>query len=60
MTRLGEIGELVNQTSLRSLKTAFVPRPLEYGPGAKIDLTHDPPFDVIATDFNDLAAQLGT
>ena len=39
-------------------KTAFVPRPLEYGPGREIDTTPDPAFDVNATDFLDLAAQL--
>jgi 2-haloacid dehalogenase len=41
------------------LKTAFVPRPLEYGPDRKVDSTPDPSFDLVATDFNDLAAQLG-
>jgi 2-haloacid dehalogenase len=41
------------------LKTAFVPRPLEFGPDAKPDLTPDPSFDVVAADFNDLARQLG-
>src|SRR5262245_27446686 len=41
------------------LKTAFVPRPLEFGPNAKPDLTPDPSFDLVATDFNDLAQQLG-
>ena len=41
------------------LKTAFVPRPLEFGPDAKPDLTPDPSFDIVATDFNDLAKQLG-
>ena len=39
-------------------KTAFVPRPLEYGPERKIDTTPEPEFDVNATDFLDLAAQL--
>ena len=39
-------------------KTAFVPRPLEYGPDREIDTTPDPAFDVNATDFLDLAAQL--
>ena len=39
-------------------KTAFVPRPLEYGPGRVIDTRPDPAFDVNATDFVDLAAQL--
>ena len=42
------------------LKTAFVPRPLEFGPTGKPDVTPDPSFDIVATDFNDLAAQLGT
>jgi 2-haloacid dehalogenase len=40
-------------------KTAYVPRPLEYGPDREIDTTPDPPFDVNATDFNDLADRLG-
>jgi 2-haloacid dehalogenase len=40
-------------------KTAFVMRPLEYGPHAVPDLTADPSFDVIATDLVDLARQLG-
>ncbi len=39
-------------------KTVFVPRPLEYGPGRTIDTTPDPQFDVNATDFLDLAAQM--
>ena len=39
-------------------KTAFVSRPLEYGPNREIDTTPDPAFDVNATDFLDLAAQL--
>lgn len=41
------------------MKTAFVTRPLEYGPGHKPDLTPDPSADVNAADFNDLAAKLG-
>ena len=40
-------------------KTAYVPRPLEYGPDREIDTTPDPSFDVNATDFNDLADRLG-
>ena len=39
-------------------KTAFVPRPLEYGPDREIDTMPDPAFDVNATDFLDLAAKL--
>ncbi len=41
------------------LKTAFVPRPLERGPGQNPDPTPDPSFDLVANDFLDLAAQLG-
>ena len=41
-------------------KTAWVPRPLEYGPGGKMDTTPDPSFDVTASDFLDLALKLGT
>lgn len=40
-------------------RTAFIPRPLEYGPDNKRDLTPDPVFDLVADDFVDLAAQLG-
>jgi len=41
------------------LKTAFVPRPLELGPQGKPDLKADATVDLSATDFNDLAKQLG-
>ena len=41
------------------LRTAFVARPLEYGPIRKPDLTPDSSVDVEATDFNELAARLG-
>jgi 2-haloacid dehalogenase len=41
------------------LRTAFVTRPLEYGPGGRADLKPDASVDVTAKDFNDLAAQLG-
>jgi len=41
------------------LKTAFVTRPLEYGPTGKPDLTADDSVDVSAKDFNDLATQVG-
>ena len=40
-------------------KTAFVLRPLEFGPEGKPDLAADPSFDVIANDFIDLADKLG-
>ena len=41
------------------LRTAFVARPLEYGPNGKPDLKADSPVDISAKDFNDLATQLG-
>jgi 2-haloacid dehalogenase len=41
------------------LKTAFVTRPLEYGPDGKPDLRADASVDLSAKDFNDLAGQLG-
>jgi 2-haloacid dehalogenase len=40
------------------LKTAYVPRPLEHGPGRAASPA-DPSFDVVASDFLDLAAKLG-
>jgi 2-haloacid dehalogenase len=41
------------------LKTAFVTRPMEFGPNGKPDLAADSSVDVSAKDFNDLATQLG-
>jgi hypothetical protein len=41
------------------LKTAFVPRPLEHGPKGKVDVTHEPAFDLNVGDFNELAGKLG-
>ena len=41
------------------LKAAFVPRPLEHGPKAQVDVTHDPAFEFNVADFNELAAKLG-
>ena len=41
------------------LRTAFVPRPLEHGPGQATDLTPTREHDVVAKDFEDLAKQLG-
>jgi 2-haloacid dehalogenase len=40
-------------------KTAFVPRPLEYGPQPNPDATTNQSFDVVAKDMIDLAHQLG-
>jgi 2-haloacid dehalogenase len=41
------------------LRTAFVTRPLEFGPGGRPDLKADDSVDVSAKDFGDLARQLG-
>jgi len=41
------------------LHTALVPRPLEWGPNAPGLPPPDPSFDHVATDFLDLASQLG-
>ena len=40
-------------------RTAYVPRPTEFSPQVERDLTPDPDFDLVATNFNDMAAQLG-
>ena len=41
------------------LKTAYVIRPLERGPGRPVNRNPDGEFDYTAEDFNDLARQLG-
>ena len=41
------------------MRTAFVPRPNEAGPNHPADLTPDPSFHIVASDFHDLARQLG-
>jgi 2-haloacid dehalogenase len=41
------------------LPTAFVPRPTEYGPGQTTDLAPDGRWTIVASDFGDLATQLG-
>jgi len=40
-------------------KTAYISRPLEFGPDRKNDATNDMPFDIIARDIVDLAQKLG-
>ena len=40
------------------LRTAFVARPMEFGPGGGTDVTTDNEFDLVAEDFNELAAKL--
>jgi 2-haloacid dehalogenase len=39
----------------QGMQAAFVPRPLEYNPRSVPDLTPDPTFEIVATDFIDLA-----
>jgi 2-haloacid dehalogenase len=41
------------------LRTAFVTRPKEFGPDGKPDLKGDASVELSATDFNDLARQMG-
>jgi 2-haloacid dehalogenase len=41
------------------LRTAFVPRPNEHGPGQTKDLKPEGPWDVVARDFVDLAEKMG-
>ena len=40
-------------------RTAFVPRPLEFGPEGAPELEPDPSFDLAADDFCELAVRLG-
>jgi len=42
------------------LRTGFVPRPGEYGPGQTKDLGPDADWDIVAADFGDLARQVAT
>ncbi|MBT7098877.1 HAD hydrolase-like protein, partial [Candidatus Poribacteria bacterium] len=41
------------------LRTAFVHRPLEHGPGAEADPDDTTAYDIAADDFKDLAHRLG-
>jgi len=41
------------------MRTAFVPRPTEYGPGQTTDLAPESDWDVVAKDVEDLARALG-
>jgi 2-haloacid dehalogenase len=49
----------LNAASDLGLKTAFVARPLEFGPSGDVDTRFEDRFDINARDFLDLAAQLG-
>lgn len=42
------------------MRTAFVPRPLEYGRGQTSDLKSEEDWDIVASDFGELATVLGT
>jgi 2-haloacid dehalogenase len=42
----------------QGMATAFVPRPLEYGPRQRTDLAAESDWDVVADDLEDLAARL--
>lgn len=41
------------------LQTAFIARPLEHGPGQTLDLCAEEDWTFVASDFGDLATQLG-
>ena len=41
------------------MRTAFLPRPTEYGPGQTSDLAPEEDWDVVANDVEDLARRLG-
>ena len=51
-------GDLLAAQSV-GFRTAYVPRPLEYGPAQKLQPIDTSRFDVVATDFPHLASQLG-
>jgi 2-haloacid dehalogenase len=40
-------------------RTAFVPRPTEYGPNQTADLAPERGYDILARDLSELADQLG-
>jgi 2-haloacid dehalogenase len=39
-------------------RTAYIPRPFEFGPNGKLDTQAEPYIDIMADDLNDLAARL--
>ena len=43
----------------QGLRTGFVARPTEYGPKQTTDLTATSEWDLVASDFRDLAVKLG-
>jgi 2-haloacid dehalogenase len=52
-------GDLAAASAL-GFRTAFVPRPQEYGPGQTTDIRAEREWDVVAADFGELAAKLGS
>ena len=44
----------------QGMRTAFIPRPTEYGPGQATDLAPEGDWDIVTTDVEDLARVLGT
>ncbi|WMY11786.1 haloacid dehalogenase type II [Paraburkholderia phenoliruptrix] len=42
------------------LRTAFIPRPTEYGPGQTTDLSAEEDWDVVAKDLLEFASRMGT
>jgi 2-haloacid dehalogenase len=42
------------------MRTAFVARPLEFGPQSNPDISAEPWFDLHVQDLSELAAALGT
>ena len=52
--------EDLHAAQAQGMQAAFVRRPLEHGPHHLPHLTPDPTFEIVATDFIDLAQQLGT
>ena len=51
-------GDLQGARSI-GMKTAFIPRPLEYGPILKENTKNESWLDLYAADFNELAEKLG-
>ncbi len=49
----------LNAAAALGFQTAFVERPLEYGPNGPVDQASHAQADIIASDFLDLADQLG-
>ncbi len=49
----------IRAAASRGFRTAFVARPLEFGIGGDADVAYSDEFDINASDFLDLAGQLG-